>query len=181
MRFLRSTDFSPMSKIAIQYAVDLKKDIEPDIALLHVADTSTPTRGRFISKGVSCFKIFLTGSNATSIIENSSIPVITILEYAKYKGVNIIVYSSDLQNQNEELESIISFAKMMNTWVYIIHIEQKKEDFDEDFLKQKKRLRPLFSFKKIKVKELKDISVVQGFIQYVKNLIEAEKQIIIAS
>lgn len=50
MRILRSTDFSTMSKIAIQYVVDLSKDIELDIVLLHVLATSTSSRGRIGTK-----------------------------------------------------------------------------------------------------------------------------------
>ena len=50
MKILIPTDFSPLSIIAIEYAVGLSKDIELHLVLLHVIDTSTPTMARISSK-----------------------------------------------------------------------------------------------------------------------------------
>lgn len=107
-----------MSKIAIQYAIDFSKDIEFDLVLLHVMDTNTPPMARVSSKkleeaietsserdmniicigtkGATGLKKVLLGSNAAGIIENSCIPVLTIPEYGRYRGVKNRVYSRDL-------------------------------------------------------------------------------------
>jgi len=232
MKILIPTDFSPLSKIAIEYAVGLSKDIKLHLVLLHVVDTNRPAMARLSSrkleeaikmsseqdmieliktikkenshnpkistkiiygasiekeveafalknnidiicigtKGASGLKKVIIGSNAAAIIENSSIPVLTIPEYARYRGVDNIVYSSDLENLDEEFEIIIPFAKLMKAWIHILHINEDNANFDEDFQKQEKRLRTLFSYKKIKVKELKATSVVQGINQYIADV-----------
>ena len=46
MRILIPTDFSELSNVAIKYAIDLGKDIEVKLHLLHVIDTSAPSRAR---------------------------------------------------------------------------------------------------------------------------------------
>lgn len=232
MKTLIPTDFSPLSKIAIEYAVGLSKDIELHLVILHVIDTSTPAMARLTSKkleeaikksseqdmneliktikkenshnpkmttkiiygasiekeveafalknnidiicigtkGVSGLKKVVIGSNAAGIIENSSVPVLTIPEFARYRGVDTILYSSDLENLDEEFEIILPFAKLMNAWIHILHINRDHSKFDEDFQKQEKRLKTLFSYKKIKVKELKALSIVQGINQYIADI-----------
>lgn len=226
MKILIPTDFSQLSKIAIQYAVGLSKDIELHLVLLHAIDTSTPAMARISSKkleeaikksaeenmqelvksikkdnsyipkisskivfgnvieeviesyslksnmdmicigtkGASGIKKVLVGSNAARIIENSSIPVLTIPEFARYRGIKNIVYSSDLFNLDEELEVIIPFAKLMNARVYILHIKDDNEDNKRnlDFKNQEKQFRELFSYRKIDFKELDDVSIVHG-------------------
>lgn len=231
MKILIPTDFSKLSKVAIQYALDFSKDIDMHLMILHVIDSNTPPMARVSSKkleeiiktsserdmneliktikkennhnpkisskiifgsyiekeieafslknnidmicigtkGATGLKKVLIGSNAASIIENSSIPVLTIPEYARYRGVKTIVYSSDLINLDEELELIIPFAKLLNAWVHVLHIEDQNENFDEDFL-QEKRLRTLFSYKKIKIKELQSESIVSGINQFVADV-----------
>ena len=232
MKLLIPTDFSQLSKIAIQYAIGLSKDIEIAMVILHVVDTHTPSMARlsskklaeviktsseanmneliktikkenkdlpkinskiiygaFIEKEVEAFalknnidmvcigtkgatglKKVLLGSNAAAIINNSSIPVLTIPEYARYKGVKNMVYSSDLLDLDEELKSIIPMAKSLKSWVHILHIEEKMEDFDENLLRQEKRLITQCSYKKIKIKQLQNASIVSGINKYVADV-----------
>ena len=232
MKFLIPTDFSQLSKIAIQYAIGLSKDFELDLVLLHIINTNTPAMARIgsqkleeaiktsseremnellntlkkesshnlnisakiifgasIAKAVEAFalkhnidmicigtkgatglKKIIFGSNAAGIIANSSIPVITVPEYAKYNGISNIVYSSDLENLEEELKLIIPFAKLMNTWISILHITNEYEGFNENLQREENRLRTLFSHKKIKTKELKNDSVIKGINQYVADI-----------
>ena len=234
MKILIPTDFSQLSKIAIQYVLDLSKVFELDMVLLHAVNTFTPTMARVGSKklgeaikssseqemnellktiknenshnfkistkiifgasieeavetfalknnvdmicigtkGATGLKKIIFGSNAVGIISNSSIPVLTIPEYARYKGVNNILYSSDLENLEEELKLLISFAKLMNTWINILHINKESVDFDfeENLQGQENRLRTLFSYKKIRTKELENDSIINGINQYVSDI-----------
>ena len=232
MKILIPTDFSKLSKVAIQYALDFSKDIDMQLMLLHVVNNKAPTIARVSSKkldeiikinserkmkelvktlkqennhnpkisskiifgysiekeieafslknnidmicigtkGATGLKKVLIGSNAASIINHSRTPVLTIPEYARYRGIKNIVYSSDLSNIDEELESIIPFAKLLNSWVHILHIEGKNEDFDKDALPQERRLKKLFSYKKIKIKQLQSESIVNGINQYIADI-----------
>ena len=232
MRILIPTDFSELSKVAIQYAVDMGKDLEVNIMLLHVIDTSAPSRARVGShklqealktsseramkellgsikkdighnidisyeitsgtsigkyvemaavkndidivcigtKGASGLKKILFGSNAASIIESSSIPVLTIPEFARYKGVKNIVYSSDFYNLEKELDLIIPFAKLMDAWIQVLHIDKDNEGFEGDLQQKEKSLIKDFSYQKIKMTELKIDSVVIGINKFVEDV-----------
>ncbi|MEP3836910.1 MAG: universal stress protein [Algibacter sp.] len=232
MKILIPTDFSQLSKIAIQYAIGLSKDFELELVLLHIINTYNPTMARIGSKklgeviktsseqdmnellkeikkengdhvkittniiygssiekeveafalknnidiicigtkGATGLKKIIFGSNAAGIIASSSIPVITVPEYAQYKGIINIVYSSDLENLEEELKLIIPFAKLFNSWIKILHIINEHENFNVDLQNQEHRLRTLFSYEKIKTKEIKNDSVINGINEYVSGI-----------
>lgn len=232
MKILVPTDFSKLSKIAIQYAIRLSKGFELNLVLLHIINTNTPTMARVGSKklevaiktsseqdmnnllntlktengthlkvttkliygasiekaveafalknnidiicigtkGATGLKKIIFGSNAAGIISTSSIPVITVPEYAYYKGINTIVYSSDLEHLDAELKLLMPFVKLMNTWVVVLHITTVIEDFTEDLVAKEGRLRTLFSYKNIKTKVLENASVIQGINAYVADI-----------
>jgi len=232
MRILIPTDFSELSNVAIKYTVEISKDVDIKLILLHVIDSNTPSMARVGShklqeaiktssersmkeliasikkdnshnidisyeitsgssiekyveifavknnidlicigtKGASGLKKILFGSNAAGIIQNSSIPVLTIPEFARYKGFNNIVYSSDLYNLNKEIELIIPFAKLMNSWVHILHIDKDNERFEGDLQIKEESLRKEFSYEKIKFNELKSNSVIQGINNFVADV-----------
>ena len=232
MRVLIPTDFSELSNVAIKYTVEISKDVDIKLILLHVIDSNTPSMARVGShklqeaiktssersmkeliasikkdnshnidisyeitsgssiekyveifavknnidlicigtKGASGLKKILFGSNAAGIIQNSSIPVLTIPEFARYKGFNNIVYSSDLYNLDKEIELIIPFAKLMNSWVHILHIDKDNEGFEGDLLNKEESLRKKFSYEKIKFNELKSNSVIQGINNFVADV-----------
>ncbi|PXX26486.1 universal stress protein [Arenibacter sp. ARW7G5Y1] len=232
MRILIPTDFSELSNVAIKYAIDLGKDIEVKLHLLHVIDTSAPSRARVGShklqeaikssserdmkellasikkdndrnieisyeitsgspigkyveitaqkndadvvcigtKGASGLKKILFGSNAADIIENSSIPVLTIPEFARYKGIQNIVYSSDFYNLDKELDIIIPFAKLLDSWIQILHIDKDNEGYEGDLKQKEMNLRQDFSYQKIKLTELKINSVILGINKFVTDV-----------
>lgn len=232
MRILIPTDFSELSKVAIKYSVELSKDVDIQLILLHVIDTNAPSRARIGShklqeaiktssensmkeligsikkdnshnidisyeitsgssiekyveifalknnidmicigtKGASGLKKILFGSNAAGIIQNSSIPVLTIPEFARYKGIGNIVYSSDLYNLDKEIDLIIPFAKLMDSWIHILHIDKDNERFDGDLHQKELSLRKDFSYQKIKFIELKSSSVIQGINNFVADV-----------
>lgn len=232
MKTLILTDFSRLSKVAIQYIMDFSRDINMQLVILHFVDTDTPTRARLSSgkleeaikksseqemnqliktikdenshkadisskiifgssiekevekfalknnidiicigtKGATGLKKILLGSNAASIIDNSSIPVLTIPEYAKYKVIKNIVYSSDLQNIDKELEFVLPFAKLLNAWVHILHIKKDNEEIDKDLKSQVEQLKASLSYKKVKLKTLKSISVLEGINKYIEDI-----------
>ncbi|MEB8346781.1 universal stress protein [Flavobacteriaceae bacterium KMM 6898] len=125
------------------------------------------------TKGASGLKKVFFGSNATGIIENSSIPVLTIPEFADYKGLGHMVYSSDLQHIKEEIASVIPFAKLMDSWIHILHINRGKEGFEGDLEEEEERLRKDFSYQKIKFREFKSSSIIEGINKFT-TVVEAD-------
>ena len=231
MNILIPTDFSKLSKIAIEYILGLNRDIELNITLIHVLNTSVPQARvttkkleeaikmssevemkklirtlekenssnqdikykivvapyieeaveKFAlnndiklicigTKGASGLKKLFIGSNAVAIIKNSSIPVLTIPEYARYRGIDRVLYCSDLYNLNEELGKIISFIKLLDSSIQIVHVEEESEDSNLNILSEEKKLRELFSYKNISIKKLQNVSVMEGINQQVANI-----------
>lgn len=232
MKILVPTDFSELSKIAVQYAIGLTKDFELEMVLLHVLNPNTPTMARIssqklvesikdsadrkmnelvktiqeesshnikisssffydnsIAQGVETFAIkhnidiicigtkgatglkkILFGSNAADIITNSSLPVLTIPEYASYEGINNIIYSCDLEKLEAELKILIPFVKLLNAWVHILHIAKEFENFDRYLKGREKELRTLCSYDRIKTKILDYDSIIAGINHYVTDI-----------
>lgn len=122
------------------------------------------------TKGASGLKKILFGSNAAAIIENSSIPVLTIPEFARYKGVGNMVYSSDLDNLEKELELVVPFSKLMNSNLHILHIDKNNERFEGDIKDKEASLRKEFSYQNINFNELKSNSVIEGINKFVADV-----------
>ena len=231
MNILIPTDFSKLSKIAIEYVLGLSKDTKLNITLIHVLDPSIPkaristkkleeaiktssevemkelirtiekenTSNQNIkykivvdsyiedavekyalnndidlvcigTKGASGLKKIFIGSNAVAIIKNSSVPALTIPEYARYRGIDSVLYSSDLFNIDEELGRVISFIKLLESSIHIVHVEEDNEESDLKVLNEEKKLRKLFSYKSISIKKLRNDSVIQGINDQIANI-----------
>ena len=74
------------------------------------------------TKGATGLKKVFLGSNATSIINKSSIPVITVPEFTKFKGLQNIVYATNMVDMNEEIEIIFPFSQLFEARIHILHI-----------------------------------------------------------
>lgn len=231
MNILIPTDFSKLSKIAIDYVLGLSRDLELNITLIHVLDTSVPKAristkkleealkvsseaemsGLILTiqkentsiqnikykivvdsyiedavekyalnneidlvcigtKGASGLKKIFIGSNAVAIIKNSSVPVLTIPEYARYRGIDSVLYSSDLYNLNEELDKIILFIKLLDSSIQIVHVEEENVDSNLNILSEEKKLRKLYADKNISIKKLQNVSVMEGINQQVADV-----------
>lgn len=74
------------------------------------------------TKGASGLKKVLVGSNATAVIGNSSIPVISVPEHARFKGIKDVVYASDLLAADKEVKALIPYAKLFNASIHLLHV-----------------------------------------------------------
>lgn len=121
------------------------------------------------TKGATGLKKLIFGSNAAGIISNSSIPVLTIPEYAAYEGVDHILYSCDLENLDEELKLLVPYAKRMNAWVHILHI-RGTGDPDTDLKSREDRLRTLVSYARLKTETMVNVSIIKGINEYANDI-----------
>lgn len=72
----------------------------------------------------------LFGRNAVTVINKSSVPVITVPESSSFSRFKHIVFASDMQQNEPELQKIVPIAKIFNASIDILHIlppESKKE------------------------------------------------------
>lgn len=74
------------------------------------------------TKGASGLTKVLMGSNATAVIGNSNIPVISIPEHARFRHIKHIVYASDLLAVNREVKTLIQFAQLFNATIHVLHV-----------------------------------------------------------
>lgn len=73
------------------------------------------------TKGASGLKKMLMGSNTTAVIANSKIPVIAVPEFAYFSNIHKIVYASDLQDVENEIEALLPFARLFDASIHLLH------------------------------------------------------------
>jgi nucleotide-binding universal stress UspA family protein len=195
INILVPTDFSALSKVAVQYAIKIANKLNGRVTLLHVVTINKPTRatmherireleedltrfaerdlnklikevcktvktseplkfsvvrsGEFIdvvkkearrlktglivmgTKGASGLKKAVVGSNTTSVIELSNVPVIAVPDRAQFKGFKDIVYASDLKNLEKELKTLRLYADQFGSIIHLLHVVPTGKDVDE--------------------------------------------------
>lgn len=189
MKILIPTDFSPLSRVATNFAIELSTKINAELILLKVVFIGGSTRGSLGSKdleevmiddarkegdllvaelkshfkytleikcevilgypiekaicnyadnhgmdlivmgtkGATGLKKIFLGSNTAAVIDRSHVPVITVPELAKFKGIGDIVYATDILNLKEELEKVVSFSRNFMARIHILHVTSPRE------------------------------------------------------
>lgn len=87
------------------------------------------------TRGASGLRKVLMGSNATAVINKSSVPVIAVPGATEFRQVKKIVYASDMRNINDEIRTITLFASFFNATVQVLHV--MKEDSAERINRKK--------------------------------------------
>jgi nucleotide-binding universal stress UspA family protein len=72
--------------------------------------------------GATGLKKFFLGSNAVDVIENVSIPVLSVPEHCLFEKMKNIAYCSDFTDIESELYKVVDFAKSFAANVDVMHI-----------------------------------------------------------
>lgn len=90
------------------------------------------------TKGASGLKKYILGSNTSSILDVTHIPVLVIPERAEYKSFRTVVFATTLKHTEQELRTMMPYVSKFDTAVHIVHVtsslkqvsalEQKLED-----------------------------------------------------
>lgn len=121
-------------------------------------------------KGVSGLTKVLIGSNATAVIGNSSVPVITVPEHARFNNIRTIVYPSDMLALNKEVKTLIQFAQLFNSTVHILHIVSPNSKKKIDKTKIKNDLINKFDYKQISVHVSINDNIIEAIDEYVADM-----------
>jgi nucleotide-binding universal stress UspA family protein len=231
MRILIPTDFSKLSKVAVQYAAKMSKKLSAELVLLHVVYIDAPARaavaikvksiedamadnatqecirlinetksenkgklnvsykiikgypvedvvGNFAhhndisliimgTKGATGLKKVLMGSNATAVINNSDIPVITVPEFARFKNLKHMVYATDMTNLNAEMKVLVPLAKLFDATVHISHILSPESKKKIDIKKIIADVIRKMSYPKITFHILMNDDITEGIDEYI--------------
>ena len=73
--------------------------------------------------GASGIKKFFFGSNTSNMIARSEIPVLAIPQHFGYSTVRTILYASDLENPEAELNRLIPFARSVHAGIDLLHFD----------------------------------------------------------
>ncbi len=122
------------------------------------------------TKGASGIEKVVLGSNAAAIIENSTVPVITVPEKARFNGLHRIVYATDLSDINRELDFILPIAKLFDAWIYAVHIVDSSSESDVETAQMTKTLISTFNYSKIKVERVVSDTVPSGLMEFAANV-----------
>jgi nucleotide-binding universal stress UspA family protein len=115
------------------------------------------------SKDLSGFERFLFGDTTTSLIKNSSYPVITVPEGAEIGVPRNIVLATDLQNLDEiPGEKITALVSQLNANLHVVHVEIKGEETDSP-----ERLLQLLGGTNAMYHTIKDDDVAEGLNHFV--------------
>lgn len=77
--------------------------------------------------GASGLKKVVMGSNAASLLEASSIPVLAIPAEATFKKIKSVVYATDLLNIAKEFKTMLAIVSHEKPMVHIIHVAPDKK------------------------------------------------------
>lgn len=78
--------------------------------------------------GASGLKKVVLGSNTTTMIEVSPVPVLAVPEHAEFKSLRSVVYASDLRSLPKELKILIPYAEKFNATIHLVHVAPVKKN-----------------------------------------------------
>lgn len=74
------------------------------------------------TRGASGLRKYVMGSNTTSVIEVSHVPVLAVPELGDFKNFKNVVYATDLQHTQQELKTLIPYLEKFGSKVHLIHV-----------------------------------------------------------
>jgi len=75
------------------------------------------------SKGASGIKKVILGSNAASVINQSSVPVIVVPMHHVFKGIKSIIYATDMEHLDLQIDKVNEFARAFDAKLHIVHVQ----------------------------------------------------------
>lgn len=115
------------------------------------------------SKGASGLKKIVMGSNATAVIDNSSVPVLVIPGEVTPNAISKLVYATDARDFRKELKIVASFAELLGASMEVVHVVPEDEQEQKDPLGvTAQKLKVIASYPKIHLHVLYDKDVSRG-------------------
>jgi nucleotide-binding universal stress UspA family protein len=119
------------------------------------------------SKGATGLKKIMMGSNATAIIDKSSIPVLVVPADASTKAVNKLVYATDTKDFQKEVKIVASFAEMLGAAMEVVHVVPEERNKKSEL--SDKKVKELAAYPKIHLHVMYDKDVARGLESFINN------------
>lgn len=115
------TIYQSMRLDVLDVSFEVVKGFKADISILEYCSQHSDIDYICIStRGASFFNKIL-GTNTSNLIEKSSVPVIAIPKDYRVKPLNNILYASNLEDLENELQIIVDYARPKGLAVEILH------------------------------------------------------------
>ncbi len=232
MKILIPTDFSKLSKVAVNYAAKIAMELDAELVLLNVLFLDAPPRASMSlksvedvlkgnaeidsvqlinelkeqhkgnlnithkiilgnpvedivenyavhngidliimgTKGATGLEKYIIGSNAAGVISNSSIPVITVPEHARFNGLKHIVYATDMWDLNIEAKALVPLAQLFNSTIHIVHIIEPNSKKNIEIKTITTDLISELNYTKIKFKVVINDDIINGIDEYIADI-----------
>jgi nucleotide-binding universal stress UspA family protein len=115
-------EFSPMLKTTKPLAVRIVKGTSFNDTVKKEAKKLRSGLIVMGTRGASGIKKYIMGSNTTSVIDVSQIPVLVIPELATFKNFKNVVYATDMKHTEKELKILIPYLKLFESIVHMVHV-----------------------------------------------------------
>ena len=111
-----------------EFNLDTSSDIVPGDIASQIIKVARRIKGDLIvmgTQGISGLRKYLYGSHTADVIDQSSIPVLTLPEDATFKPFKRMVYATDYNYSNlKDIKRIAEFAKQFEATISLVHINQ---------------------------------------------------------
>lgn len=118
------------------------------------------------TKGAGGLKKVVMGSNTTSVIEVSHVPVLAVPAKADFTGFRNIIYASDLKNLEKELKILVPYVERFGSVIHLLHILPNGREVEATEEKIEKVLDKL-KYKNIITLVLVDRNIESAIDQYI--------------
>lgn len=120
------------------------------------------------SQGASQLKKMRLGGTTVSVIDSAHAPVLAIPKYAEFKNFSGIVYATDLKDIKKELDLLIPFAKIFNTWIHTVHVTSSVDKQMEEAASSAQDVIAATGYKNIGFKLMIDDDVPEAIDGYIR-------------
>jgi len=129
----------------------------------HYNDTDLIVMG---TKGANMLSPALMGSNTAATINRSTIPIISVPEFAEYREIKNIVYATDLKEVEHEVSLLIPFARTYNAVIDIIYVLSPGSKKKIDRSKIEKEIIIKSHYSKIRLHVILNDSLTEGISEF---------------
>jgi len=120
--------------------------------------------------GASGITEMILGSNAASIIEKATVPVLAIPGNAVYKEINNLVYAyDDIKSGLPSFKWLLEFARIYDSEITLLHIIETGKDTMDLNQKEFEKIKQSVTYDKIRLELVKEENILEGINDYVNS------------
>lgn len=143
----------------------------PDTEIPDISKTERASLVVMGTTGASGLKDAIFGTNTASVIGKLDCPLLVVPEGARFKDIKKIVFSTNFaENDTENVESIINFAKYFDSEVILLHIAKGNLNIPFEYNSIEtfcQRMKDAYGFEKLSFKLMENPNVEEGIEQFI--------------